>query len=90
MKLNKTIAESVMQQYLKDENYLYEEISENLKYLGEYIKDNYSFLYAAAYGPEYYTVSYDDDYGTIIIEHDEYFDVYTLKNGIPKRYYGGK
>lgn len=89
MNLNKTIAESVMQQYLKDENYLYEEISENLKYLGEYIKDNYSFLYAAAYGPEYYTVSSDND-KIITVNYNEYFDDYILKDGKPTRYYGGE
>lgn len=92
MNLNKTIAETVMQQFLKDENYKDGEIYnlEKLKYLDEYVKNMYSFLYANSYGPEYYTVSYDDDYGTIIIEHDEYFVDYTLKDGIPKRYYGGE
>lgn len=92
MKLNKTIAKSGMQQYLKDENSSFGEIYklEKLKYLGEYVKGQYSFLYANTYGPDYYTVSYDHTYGSITIDHDEYFVDYILKDGKPTRYYGGE
>lgn len=92
MKINKTIAESVVRQFLKDENNLnYRGYNLSyLRYVDEFVKGQYTFVYLYDDGTEFFTVearNRKDGSTVFYVDYtlEEDAEIYKLIDGIPTR-----